>query len=186
MFRQCSVQQHSRFALFLFVLSILNSRVHADCECGYSTTTNDTTHVFTDLLETDFLHSKDLATNTDWVRQVFNVSATASRGVYGTSFQQSNVVSNPLVNTSAWSGTGTVGGDAGLQLYVRGGVPADGLVPTSEVDSSRADIRYGSMRTAMKLSDVVGTCGAFFWVCCVWSDSDAARSHRRVIRSDYV
>lgn len=165
----------SQSILTLFLLSTL---VQADCQCGYSTNTNDTTRVFTDLLETNFLHLRSIESNTDWIRQEFNVTAAASRGTYGTSFQVDNVIGNPLTNSSAWLGPGINAGDAGLQLYVRGEIPLDGLVPTSEIDSARADIRFGSMRAAMKLSAVTGTCGAFFWVCL----RDSYLNHRQVIR----
>ena len=74
------------------------------------------------------------------------------------------MVSNPLASQYDWSGDGVNGGDGGLQIIVRGGIPADGLVPMGEMASNRTDMLYGSFRAAMKLTQTNGTCGAFFWV----------------------
>src|SRR6202012_1558666 len=67
-------------------------------------------------------------------------------------------------NNASLSGPGVLGADPGLQLYVRGGIPADGYVPVAEVMSSRNDMLFGSFRASMKLPSVGGTCGSFFWV----------------------
>ena len=80
-------------------------------------------------------------------------------------FRYPNVFSNPLANNFSYSGPSQLGGDAGLQLYVGGGIPSDGLVPVAEVNSVREDMLWGSYRAAMKLTLIPGTCGAFFWVC---------------------
>jgi beta-glucanase (GH16 family) len=40
------------------------------------------------------------------------------------------------------------------------------MVRSGEIDSLRRDMRYGSFRVGMKMSDVPGTCAAFFWVSC--------------------
>lgn len=51
-----------------------------------------------------------------------------------------------------------------MHFSVGGGIPANGYVPTSEMDSSREDLLYGTYRAAMKLTLTPGTCAAFFWV----------------------
>ncbi|KAI9733210.1 MAG: hypothetical protein M1818_007328 [Claussenomyces sp. TS43310] len=147
------------------ILLLLSAQfTDADCECGYRSAINSDSYVFTDLIESDFLHLGNISHNTDWIQQQYNVTAKASRGVYGTAFQVSDLVSNPLVAQNSYNGTTVNGeGDPGLQLYVRGGIPTDGYVPTSQLDSTRTDLLWGSYRAAMKLTDVPGTCGAFFW-----------------------
>jgi hypothetical protein len=151
------------FATVTVTLSILQLAL-GDCECGYVADVDSSKYLFTEVIETDFLHLSDVSVDTDWIRQGYDVSSEVSRGTYGTSFQVSNIVSNPLADKDAGSGAGVSGGDAGMQLYVRGGIPANGLVPTAEIVSSRTDVFFGSFRTSLKLSDVSGTCGAFFWV----------------------
>lgn len=42
-----------------------------------------TSHVWTDLLETDFLHLDDIAKDTDWQRQNYSVTAQSARGPFG-------------------------------------------------------------------------------------------------------
>ncbi|KAI9870286.1 MAG: hypothetical protein M1830_004440, partial [Pleopsidium flavum] len=135
----------------------------ADCECGYSV--NATSFPFTDLLETDFLHLQNITLDSDWVPQNYTVNSLAARGAYGKNASLDNVVANPLNSTYEWTGRGVSGGNPGLQLYVRGGVPKDGLIPMGEVATARVDMLYGSFRAAIKLSDTPGTCAAFFWVC---------------------
>lgn len=148
----------------MLLLSTLVKHVNADCECGYSFSINGTSFVFTDLLESDFFHLANISLDTDWTRQGFNITPVVSRGPYGESLQISQVISNPLATSFSFSGPGQLGGDAGLQLYVTGGVPSDGLVPVAEVNSVREDMLWGSYRAAMKLTLTPGTCGAFFWV----------------------
>ena len=134
--------------------------VRADCECGY--TVNST--LYTDLLETDFLHLANTTSDTDWQPQDYTVTAELSRGPYGKNASVANVVANPLKSQYDWAGNGVNGGDAGLQLFVRGGVPQDGLIPIAEVVTTRTDMFYGSFRAGMKTTGTPGTCGAFFWV----------------------
>jgi hypothetical protein len=151
-------------AVISLLLGTFTSHVNADCECGYSYALNSTSFVFTDLLESDFFHLANISTNTDWRRQEYNISATRARGPYGESAQITQVISNPLVNNSLYSGPSVLGGDAGLQLHVQGGVPKDGLVPIAELNSVRQDMLWGSYRAGIKLTGTPGTCGAFFWV----------------------
>ena len=139
---------------------LLTPLVQADCECGY--TVNST--LYTDLIETDFLHLASITTNTDWQPQNYTVTPALARGPYGKNASLSDIIANPLKSKYDWAGDGVNGGDAGLQLYVRGGVPLDGLIPMAELVSTRNDILYGTYRVGMKITPIVGTCGAFFWV----------------------
>jgi hypothetical protein len=119
--------------------------------------------VFTDLLETNWLHIKNVTLDTDWQPQEFTVSPGDSHGPYGRAARISNVISNPLNDTRSNSGPSVLGGDPGLQLWVRA-KPEGNLISTGEIDTMRNDILYGSFRTSMKLTGVPGTCGAFFYV----------------------
>lgn len=118
--------------------------------------------VWTDLMETDFLHIDDF-TNIGWVPQVYNVTKAAARGAYGKMAMLENVMANPLKNSWDWAGTAVNDSDAGLQLVVRSQL-VDDMVPIGEVVAARTDMLYGSFRVAMKMAGVPGTCGAFFWV----------------------
>lgn len=122
----------------------------ADCACGY---TVNKTHepysaIFTDLLETDFLHTYDFscpaAADMGWVPQTYN--QTNATGPFGMAKSGGNVVANPLASVWDWGGEGTGGGDPGLQMWVRSSlVQGEGLayVPSAEVVSGREDILYG-------------------------------------------
>jgi hypothetical protein len=72
--------------LCMIAFSVVQSVV-AFCECGYATSVsvngNLTNFVFTDLIESDFLHIKDVASDTDWSRQNYSVTAALARGPYG-------------------------------------------------------------------------------------------------------
>ena len=159
----------SSLLAFLTVFSIFAIHVRSDCECGY---TVDSV-LYTDLLESDFLHQTNITTDTDWEPQEYNISALIARGPYGKNASLDNVVSNPLKSTDKdnWTGDSKLGGDAGLQLIVRGGVPSDGMIPMAELTTERDDVFYGSFRAGMRLTGTNGTCGAFFWVCVLQSDS---------------
>lgn len=143
--------------LAFFTVVYLPSLVRSECECGYVV---DNT-LYTDLLESDFLHA-DSVTG-DWQAQEYTVTPDVSRGPYGKHASPNNVVSNPTKNKDDWSGEGTKGGDAGVQLIVRGGIPDDKLIPSAELVTIREDLYYGSYRTNMKLTGTNGTCAAFFW-----------------------
>jgi len=150
----------SRFPGVVLTTLLLTPLVHANCECGY--TVNST--LYTDLIETDFLHLTNITTDTDWQPQNYTVTPALARGPYGKNASLSNVVTNPLKSKYDWAGDGVNGGDAGLQLYVRGGIPQDGLIPMAELATTRSDLLYGTYRVGMKVTPVSGTCGAFFWV----------------------
>ena len=146
----------------LGLLAILSSfqLVRANCECGYTVNAA----LYTDLIETDFLHLPNITGDTDWQPQNYTVTPQLARGQYGKNALVTNVVANPLKSQYDWAGNGVNGGDAGLQLFVRGGIPQNGLIPISEVATARNDVLYGSFRAGMKVTGTPGTCGAFFWV----------------------
>ncbi|KAI9649014.1 hypothetical protein NHQ30_001580 [Ciborinia camelliae] len=137
----------------------------ADCECGYSSSIGDSVepYIFTDLIESDFLHLSNVTLDTDWRRQQFNMSAAAGRGPYGMNYSINQVASNPILDEYTWSGNGEFGVDPGVQLTVSGGNPTNGFVQTAEMDSAREDLLWGTYRAAMKLTLTPGTCSAFFW-----------------------
>lgn len=155
------LSSHSRRLYVLVIASAFFSglvQVLADCECGYQSDNLDGTYdqnVFTDLIETNFARMPDISLNTDWRRQEFNVTKTKARGEYGEVFYINDDVEY----------VDKVGNRAsdGLQLIVRQDL-IDGMVPVAEVDTARLDISYGTFRASMKLTDVPGTCAAFFWV----------------------
>lgn len=153
-------------------LAALISTAAAKCACGY--TVNSTASadyaLFTDLLETDFLHLQSVAFNSTynsgWIPQNYNTSSTTANGPYGMAKETSNLVSNYISNAYDWGSPGIKGGDAGLQLWVRSQLvgPADArLIPSAELVSQGEDILYGSFRVAMKKTSVSGTCSAFFF-----------------------
>jgi hypothetical protein len=143
-------------ALLVAVLSLLLGFAEADCECGYSATIDGASHVFTDLIESDFTRVSDISDDTDWRRQAFNMSSERARGEFGEMFVVDNV----------GSGGGGGGAQKGLQLVVQG-QNVDGMVPVAEIDTERADVLWGTFRASLKLTSTPGTCAAFFWVSCV-------------------
>ena len=148
----------------ILLLATLTQPTAADCECGYSTVIDGDVHAFTDLIETDFAHLSDIATNTDWVRQAFNVTREKDRGDYGEMYAVGNMQTEVNPNShNEEDGQAKNGQAAGLSLLVKAGL-VGGMVPVSEIDSNRSDILYGSFRAGMKLTNVSGTCSAFFWV----------------------
>lgn len=116
------------------------------CECGFASEQ----WLFTDAIESDFTKSRNMADNNDWVRQQFNVTATAGRGRYGKSFSLENIQPHEAQEAPA------------LQLRVDK-VLRGGAVTAAEMDSARNDLHWGSYRAGMKLTAVNGTCAAFFW-----------------------
>ncbi|KAF8243235.1 glycoside hydrolase family 16 protein [Wilcoxina mikolae CBS 423.85] len=134
----------------------------ADCECGYSVNTSDDIFaVFTDVLESDFTTLKNISDDTDWIVQKWKVEKKESKGPYGRQTELKNVVSNPLKEGS--SSTGILGGDPGLELWVRSAAENDEYVSVAEVDSARTDMLYGTFRAGIRTSPINGTCAAFFW-----------------------
>lgn len=111
-------------------------------------------------LETNFSSLADISKNHDWLRQEFNVTAQAGRGRFGKTFSLDNVESQLNGNTK------------GLQLRVNRQLESDSVL-VAEVDSARVDLFWGSYRAGMKLTQISGTCAAFFWVSDCASNSDA-------------
>ncbi|KAI1824824.1 glycoside hydrolase family 16 protein [Xylaria intraflava] len=153
----------------LAVFSLLFGSVIGDCECGYSmiTKSDGTKQVFTDLLETDFVHV-DVTGNGEgmashgWAPQGYNVSSQVARGPFGESFGVKNLMSNPIKDAKTFKGPGILGPDAGLLLVVRDTMQED-MVPVAEISTTRLDFFYGTFRAGIKITDVPGTCTAFFW-----------------------
>ncbi|KAK6079999.1 Beta-glucanase 2 [Seiridium cupressi] len=141
--------------------------VTAACECGYSITTGDelSTEVFTDILESDFVHLDYTRSDNKkkiWATQVYKSNATAARSVYGEWFTTSNVEGNTITDMNTWTEDGPDRRDAGLALRV-GSVVADGMVQNGQVATTDEEYFHGSYRASTKVSAVEGTCTAFFW-----------------------
>ncbi|KAF2225735.1 concanavalin A-like lectin/glucanase domain-containing protein [Elsinoe ampelina] len=169
------------------LLISLAAKAYSACDCGYSVpmstspgigTSQSSQQIFTEAIETDFLHVYALpnytTSNTErietfgWQAQAFNVSAADARGPYGKAAQVENVIVNPIRNEYDWGGDGVNGGDPGLQLWARDKnnliLTGDDLsVRTSEIAVLRDDMLYGSFRVGIKMSSTPGTCAAFFW-----------------------
>ena len=159
--------------LKITLLVLFPNPTTSSCECGFllnNTSSNSTslgaTTIFTNILETDFLHLSSLEDTQDWIPQNYTVSPALARGPYGKNASLSNVLTNPLQSAYDFAGTGTNNsGAGGLQLYVRSGSTATPgrLVGASELVTNRSDILYGSFRAGMKVTPVNGTCSAFFF-----------------------
>ena len=136
------------------------------CSYGYAVNSpsSNTTTVYTQLLETDFLHLYSTSKNPCWQPQTYNVTAADARGPEGKLATPKNIVPNPLPSWDTWTGSGILGGDPGLRVWVNA-TEVDAMVPMGEMVSLRDDMLYGSYRINMKVSGTPGTCGAFFWVC---------------------
>ncbi|KAI0881921.1 glycoside hydrolase family 16 protein [Annulohypoxylon maeteangense] len=150
-------------------LTILSNLVLADCECGYSiiTASDNKRHLFTDILESDFVHL-DITDGSQkygeygWARQDFNMSSDVARGPYGESYTPQNVISNNIANEQVFDGSGTKGGDAGLNLVVKSDIE-DGMVTGADVSTTDTHYFHGTFRAGIKVTDIPGTCSAFFW-----------------------
>lgn len=140
----------------------------ADCECGYAITNDNQKVVFTDLLESDFVHL-DITDRSQgygrygWAAQAFNMSKETARGTYGEFFTVDNVISNNIADINVFDQSGEKGGDAGVQLIV-GSESVDNMLTTSEIATTDLHYFHGTFRAGMKLTDIAGTCSAFFWV----------------------
>lgn len=151
-------------------LAIFFHVVLADCECGYSitSTSGERQYVFTDLLENDFIHL-DLTSDSQsygeygWAPQEFNMSSEVARGRYGEAFTPQNVISNNIAEEQTFEGPGSKGGDAGLNLVVRSEVQ-NGMVTGADISTTDVHFFHGTFRAGIKVTDVPGTCSAFFWV----------------------
>jgi hypothetical protein len=123
--------------------------------------TTNSAALYTDLIETNFLHVQNITQNTDWRIQTY---ASRSKRPYGRNVTRENVISNPLADNLTLDGPGVLGGVPGLQLWVRGGSPINGYVPSAEIATRRKDILYGSIRIAARLTPVNGTCTGMYTV----------------------
>jgi len=143
----------------------LGTSAASSCSCGYavSSPSANTTTIYNQLLETDFLHLYSTSQNPCWQPQSYNVTAAAARGPQGKLATPKNIVPNPLPSWDVWEGDGVLGEDPGLRVWVNA-TEVDGMVPMGEMASVRDDVLYGSYRINMKVSGTPGTCGAFFWV----------------------
>ena len=121
-------------------------------------------YLFTEVIESDFLHIRDISLDTDWRRQEFSVTPEKGRGPFGMNYTIESVVSNPIVNHSQWVGPGMDGPNAGLQLMVDSGLPVSGYIKTAQMNSAREDLLWGTYRAGLKLTNIPGTCASFFWV----------------------
>ncbi|OTB04957.1 glycoside hydrolase family 16 protein [Hypoxylon sp. CI-4A] len=153
----------------LAYLSIFANIVLADCECGYSITTSpdDKPYVFTDLFESDFIHlniveKADGEGGYGWAPQEFNMSNEVARGPFGESYTPQNVISNIITDQQVFGGPGTSGGDAGLNLVVASEI-RNGMVTSADVSTTSTNYYHGTFRAGIKVTDVPGTCSAFFW-----------------------
>jgi hypothetical protein len=74
--------------MLIFLIALLVAPSTADCECGYTAAIGasdmqTSNFLFTDIIESDFLHIKNVSLDTDWKRQNFTVTPEAGRGPYG-------------------------------------------------------------------------------------------------------
>jgi hypothetical protein len=79
-------------------------------------------------------------------------------------FSSANIVSNPIANSSSWSGPPVSSGDPGFQLSVGAGIPENGFIQVAQLNSVREDLLFGTYRALIKMTSVPGTCTSFFWV----------------------
>lgn len=155
--------------LLAAALLIFSDTALADCECGYAITSDSSENlVFTDLLESDFVHL-DVTDRSQgygrygWAAQAFNMSMQAARGPYGEFFTLDNVVANNIADIRVFDTAGEKGGDAGVRLVVKS-ESVDSMLSTSEIATTDLNYFHGTFRAGIKLTGVAGTCSAFFWV----------------------
>ncbi|KAI4207533.1 MAG: hypothetical protein LQ346_000465 [Caloplaca aetnensis] len=153
---------HPLSSLVVLALTFVPQLVSAACECGYQThsiKSNDN-QVYTDVLESDFLHLKDINAQQDWKRQVWDIPAVGT-APWGRNMTLENVMTNPLPDDGGIKGIN--GRDPGLELRVSAGEPRGGAVKSGEIATARRDMLYGSFRAGIKYTSQHGTCGAFFF-----------------------
>ncbi|KAK0622963.1 concanavalin A-like lectin/glucanase domain-containing protein [Immersiella caudata] len=98
--------------------------------------------------------SVDIAANTDWDRQKYNVTAEKALGPFGKMMDVRNV---ELIPSSEFEPQKRL-----LKLVVNSSI-VDGMVSNAEMASTRTDIMHGTFSVSMKTTDIPGTCQAFFW-----------------------
>ena len=107
------------------MLATFAATAAAKCGCGYTVNATDQSQyaVFTELMETDFLHVKDVTYNKDhntgWMPHNYNQPAGQAGAPYGMAKQSRNLVPNYIDSPHNWLGPGVEGIDPGLQLWVR-------------------------------------------------------------------
>ncbi|KXJ97695.1 glycoside hydrolase family 16 protein [Microdochium bolleyi] len=151
----------------LALLPAIIGTANAKCECGYSVGIDSKPHTFSDMLESDFVHLNLKQEGLEygqlgWAPQQFNKSKSAGRGPHGEIYSLDNVQSNTIADKSVFTGDGKNGGAAGLQLLVGGRLVND-MVTVSEVATAKPHHTFGTYRASIKVTDVPGTCTAFFW-----------------------
>jgi hypothetical protein len=74
-----------KLRMLLGLAAFLVPLVAADCECGYSTSISGYApkFLFTDIIESDFLHIPNITLDTDWNPQSFTMTPAVARGPYG-------------------------------------------------------------------------------------------------------
>ncbi|CAI4219495.1 unnamed protein product [Parascedosporium putredinis] len=154
-------------AVVVALAASLVPTAEADCECGYATSVGGAKErtVFTELLESDFTRLSNFGSETNWMLPSFNITKEETHGIYGLNFRPSNVINfankkAPLARAELVKPVTSP--DDGLELVVSSKLDQD-MASVAELDSRRADLKYGSYRTSMKLTNVPGTCAAFFW-----------------------
>ena len=165
-YQACTFYSRYRLLQHIVTKQYTNPSAISNCTCGFSVNDTSSEHhaVFTDLDEIDFLHIRKLTEKSiTWARQEYNTTAVGARGPNGKMALLQNVIENPLRSIFDWGGQGFRGGEPGLQLWVRSSI-VDGMVSIGEIAAKRTDVLYGSFRVAMKVTQIHGTCGAFFWV----------------------
>lgn len=139
----------------------------AVCDCGFTVrdpkNETEAPWLFADMLESDFTKMHNISQDHDWMRQEYNVSARAGRGPYGEEYLVADVELE-IGAQRLQSHDNNADGD-GLVLRV-GASLSNNKVECAEIDTTQADLLWGSYRAGMKLTDVPGTCAAFFWVGC--------------------
>jgi hypothetical protein len=143
----------------LYALVAVARLVSGICDCGYSIQSpgGEELMVFMDGLETDFGQLQNISQSHSWVAQEFTVSAEDGRGNYSKTFEPTNVA------IQATHPQNHPGHDAGVELRVSSTI-SNNSISGSEIDTRRLDLHWGSFRAGMKLTDIKGTCAAFFWV----------------------
>ena len=131
--------------LLLQTISLSSLALADDCPCGYTTGSA----VFTEVLETDFTHLKEMAE----VKDLWQVQEWLS--------QKDPKTPNRYTRNTKY-GNIIPGDENGVQLLVHPAV--NDVIGSSEMRTSRNDFKYGTFRLAMKTPKQSGTCAAFFWV----------------------
>lgn len=79
------VNRLAMIMLLFMISSFVVPVVFASCECGYMSQVDalEAQFTYTDLIESDFLHIRDISLDTDWRPQSFDKTPEVGRGPYG-------------------------------------------------------------------------------------------------------